>query len=82
MRPRPERLCARYPRVANRLALCWAELDLTERLFDDLLNDRRGGRRGFPAPVLVELRALREVHVARRPPEPEASVWSGELESR
>ncbi len=66
MRPRPEQFCARYPRVANRLALCWPEVELTEQLFDDLLVDRRGGRRGFPAPVLDELRRLRTVHAARR----------------
>ena len=66
MRPRPEQLCARYPRVANRMALCWPEFALTEQLFDDLLGDRRGGRKGVPAPVLEDLRQLRLVHAARR----------------
>lgn len=63
--PRPEQLCARYPRVANRLALCWSDVELTEQLFEDLLVDRRGDRKGFPAPVLDDLRRVRALHAAR-----------------
>jgi hypothetical protein len=51
-------LCERYPRLANRIALCWCDRKLTRRLLDQLLQDRRGGRKGFPAPVLAELVAL------------------------
>lgn len=51
-------LCERYPRIANRIALCWSDQVLTERLLDDLLRDRRGGRNGFPVPVHAELVAL------------------------
>lgn len=63
---RPLQLCERYPRVANRLALCWGDPVLTEMLFKDLLNDRRGMRlrKGFPPPVLGELLTLQEL--ARR----------------
>jgi len=63
---RPLQLCDRYPRVANRLALCWGDPVLTEMLFKDLLNDRRGMRlrKGFPPPVLRELLALHDL--ARR----------------
>jgi hypothetical protein len=57
---RPVNLCRRYPRVANRLALCWEDSALTARIFQDLLVDRRGGRRGFPPEVQRELLALRE----------------------
>ena len=55
---RPNLLLASYPRVANRLALCWPDKRLTHHLFDDLLVDNRGGRRGFPPPVRVELLQL------------------------
>ena len=57
---RPTRLCESYPRVANRLALCWGDPVLTELLFRDLMNDRRGmrQRKGFPPPVQRELLAL------------------------
>ena len=54
----PTHLLDRYPRVANRLALCWNDAVLTERLFDDLLMDKRSGRQGFPAPVAAELKRL------------------------
>ena len=56
---RPSNLCALYPRVANRLALCWPDTELKRRLLDSLLVDRRGKRQGFPGPVAAELRRLR-----------------------
>ncbi len=57
----PQELCLRYPRVANRLALCWNDAELTEQLFASLMVDRRGGRKGFPKVVLEELLRLREL---------------------
>jgi hypothetical protein len=65
---RPDRLCQVYPRVANRLALCWPDSILTERLFDELLIDKRGGRRGFPAEIAAELVRLRRFSAKRLPP--------------
>lgn len=59
VRVRPTNLLESYPRVANRLALCWNDARLTNRLFDELLLDQRGGRKGFPAPVRDELVRLR-----------------------
>jgi hypothetical protein len=63
---RPVHLCERYARVTNRLALCWGDPVLTERLFRDLLNERRGSqlRKGFPPLVQNELLAL--LNLARR----------------
>lgn len=55
---RPNALFELYPRVANRIALCWDDKDLLGMLFDDLLSDRRGSRRGFPAAVKCEMLAL------------------------
>ena len=55
---RPHELCRTYPRLANRLALCWNELPLIEAVFNELLVDRRGGRIGFPVPVAAELLRL------------------------
>jgi hypothetical protein len=49
---------ATYPRILNRLAHAWANRDEREFAFEDLLNDRRKNRRGFPAPVKEELQAL------------------------
>jgi hypothetical protein len=65
-RRRPLRLCETYPRVANRIAWCWADAALTEQVLDDLLTDRRGGRRGFPAPIARELQRLRAFNTQHR----------------
>jgi hypothetical protein len=58
----PKRLCRMHPRIANRIALAWADVDQTEKLFEELLQDKRGGRRGFPPIILNELRRLRDLH--------------------
>lgn len=63
---RVDELCARYPRVANRLALCWSDPALAERVFADLMMDRRGMRKGFPPAVCAELTHLREVNASCR----------------
>jgi len=59
-RVRPLKLSEQYPRITNRLALCWNDAKLTEHLFAELMLDRRGGRGGFAPPVATELLALRE----------------------
>lgn len=61
----PRELCAQYPRIANRLALCWSDTRLTDQVLDSLLVDRRGGRRGFPHEVREELAALDAYHRRR-----------------
>jgi hypothetical protein len=55
----PLELLRSYPRLANRIALCWKDPVLVARLLDSLLQDRRGGRRGFPAVIKAELLKLR-----------------------
>ena len=64
-RRRALKLCQRFPRVANRVAWCWHDPALADQALDDLLVDRRGGRAGFPAPVVRELRMLREFNARR-----------------
>jgi hypothetical protein len=49
---------ATYARVLNRIAQAWSNRDEREFVFEDLLNNRRKNRRGFPAPVKEELHAL------------------------
>ena len=63
---RPAELCARYPRIANRLALCWSDPVLSTHVLNELLIDRRGGRQGFPPAVRSDLLALREQSVLDR----------------
>ncbi len=57
---RPRQLALRYARLANRLCKVWLEPARCERLLDDLMIDRRGGRKGFPLAVANELATLRE----------------------
>lgn len=56
----PLNLLRQYPRVANNLALNWPDRKAFRHCLYDLLVDKRGGRQGFPAPVLQELLRLRE----------------------
>lgn len=57
---RPRQLALRYARLANRLCKVWSEPLKCERLLDDLMMDRRGGRKGFPLQVANELATLRD----------------------
>jgi hypothetical protein len=58
---RPDFLCEAFPRIANRLALCWPDPALTVRLLDDFFLDKRGTRQGFPKKATHELHTLREL---------------------
>lgn len=75
-RRRPQRLCELYPRVANRIAWCWHDAALAAHALDDLLTDRRGGRRGFPPMIVRELLRLREFNAQQRvDAEPRVGGW-------
>lgn len=71
----PKALAERHRRLTNRLALCWSDTALAERVLDELIVDKRGGRQGFSVEVAAELLALREelVHLrkvrAQAPPQ-------------
>ncbi len=76
---RPSELCAHYPRVANRIALCWADPMLTEHVFDALLLSRRGKRNGFPSAIAAELFRLRVLHSRRKVGNHESPLWDPRL---
>jgi hypothetical protein len=57
---RPRHLAGRYARLANRIAQIWNDPVKCERLLDDLMTDRRGGRKGFPLAIASELATLHE----------------------
>ena len=65
-RRRPLQLCMAYPRVANRIAWCWNDRTLSAQVLEDLLQDRRGGRRGFVPAIVRELQRLREFNAQQR----------------
>jgi hypothetical protein len=58
----PRHLQVKYPRIANRLASLWTEPTRCEPYFEDLLTDKRGGRKGFPLAVAQELASLRDYY--------------------
>jgi hypothetical protein len=66
----PKHTLELYARIANRLASCWSDPGAGRAVFDDLLLDRRGGRRGFPPPVREELLLLRDLHRSLWPLDP------------
>jgi len=55
---RPFALARHYPRLANQFAAAWGDTDALAALFDGLMVDRRGGRRGLPEPVMGDVLAL------------------------
>lgn len=74
-RRRPMRLCTLFPRVANRVAWCWHDPALSAQVLEDLLVDRRGGRRGFPPAVVRELQRLREFNDQQRVETRAETLW-------
>jgi hypothetical protein len=70
-RVRPYALCKLYPRIANLIAIKWADVRFVSAYFDDLLVDRRRGRRGFPLDVLADLCVLRDYRAR-----PSATSWN------
>ena len=56
---RPNALLAKFPRIANLIAVLWQDPNSLRRYIDDLLVDKRGNRQGFPLDILRELFALR-----------------------
>jgi|GEM_PF-2964090 len=71
---RPRQLPVDFTHVANSLGRLWDEPKACLALFDDLLLDRRGGRRGFPLDVAMELAGLKNHYetVVRQVPQ---TVW-------
>jgi len=59
---KPKQLALRYARLANRLCKLWNDPAPCERLLDELMMDRRGGRQGFPLAVANELATLRDYY--------------------
>lgn len=76
---RPSALCAHYPRVANRIALCWSDPHLTEQVFDALLLSQRGKRKGFPPAVAGEMLRLRAFHARHKGTNKGVRMWDRSL---
>jgi hypothetical protein len=77
---RPVELTRRYPRIANKIALLWRRVARCEEYLDELVVDRRGGRKGFPLAIAQELTALRRYYGVLHPSG--NSVWEMEGKGR
>jgi hypothetical protein len=74
---RPREASMRFPRIVNRLARFWESPATIQEIFDDLLVDRRPGRKGFPPEVRAEFEALRDFSRTGRDPGSD-DIWSFE----
>ena len=66
-------VATRFPHVLNRVGAAWGDPATVSEVLQDLLVDRRGGRRGFPPEAFEELQALYAVcatHAASATPGP------------
>jgi hypothetical protein len=64
---RPHTTCEHFPRVVNAVASSWGDPVFSLQVLDHMINDYRGGRRGFPPTVQHELAALLAHQKARSP---------------
>jgi hypothetical protein len=56
---RPLHLARKFPRIANKLAEAWKRPVNCDKVFDELMMDHRGTRKGFPHEVAKEIADLR-----------------------
>ncbi len=59
----PKALIEGYPRIANQIVALGTNKTNLAKYFDSLLSDDRGGRQGFPFPVLVNIQNLFDILV-------------------
>ena len=64
---RPTLLARQYPRIANSVAELWPRVARCEAYLDSLIVDERGGRKGFPVDIALELTRLRSHYAELHP---------------
>ena len=74
---RPVALPRDFPRIANTLAVVWKRPARADEYFQQLLLDHRGGRKGFPPAVAMELSKLATHHATLYPYR--RSIWDDVL---
>jgi hypothetical protein len=73
----PRETASWFPRIVNRLARFWDSPPMAESIFDELLFERRRGRKGFPPKIQAELRSLYSYYRLRSQPAPAGAGASG-----
>jgi len=74
---RPVALARDFPRIANKLCESWKRPARCDEYFEQLLIDHRGGRKGFPAALAMELSKLASHHASLYPYR--RSIWDDVL---
>jgi len=74
---RPVALSREFPRIANRLGEIWRRPARCDEYLQSLLVDRRGGRKGFPPAVAMELSNLAAHYAVIHPYR--HSIWDDAL---
>jgi hypothetical protein len=64
----PADLILNFPRIVNLIAMQWDDRGACAAYFEELLTDRRGGRRGFPQNIERDLSRLRNYWYSRATP--------------
>ena len=54
----PRHTGAQFPRIVNKLAELWESADESAEYLLNLVEDRRGGRKGFPPAIAQEIQTL------------------------
>jgi hypothetical protein len=75
---RPKALTRHYPRIVNKVAEVWTHPLQCERYLDELMLDKRGGRKGFPLDVASEIATLK-LHFLSTTNALQFDVWGGRI---
>ena len=65
-----------FPRVAEQISRLWGSIDLQDYL-NKTIFDERGGRQGFPVPVVMAMERIFENHSKLFPQKIEDPFWDG-----
>ena len=65
---KPILLSIDFPHIVNKIAELWSRPIQLDRYFEELSLDARGGRKGFPLGVALEIANLREYYQSKVKP--------------
>lgn len=74
LKPGFELIQGQFPKVGDKIALMWGTVGLQDYL-TKIIFDERGGRQGFPKPVISALMQLHEYHDTLIPKLDSKDTW-------
>lgn len=63
-----------FPRVGAKIAAMWGSVEL-QRYLSETIFDARGGRQGFPQPIISALMSIYQFHESLVPDSGNDDVW-------